>query len=944
MADQEIERFTIVIDSNIEVLIKGVKSGADAVENELKDIEKTGTKALKETGKQAQGLGGVLNQLKAVVTDFIGLFAFDQVKNFFMGIGQAVVGANAQFETYTTQFQTLLGSTDAAKARMEDLAKFAVETPFELPQVVEASRTLEVFGGKTLATGDNLRIIGDIAAGVNQPFQDVAFWIGRMYDAMKSGRPFGEAAARLQEMGAMSGKTRAQLEQMTKSGASGEEMWAKFSETVGAKFTGNMVRLSKTFQGIMSNLNDFQANLMRVGGEPLFETIKGDAEKLLSILSEPAMQDAAQNLAKALGEAAAQLTEIATGPFLEGLDQIDPSQVNELAEALRRAATAVSELLDLPISADLGDLVDTLTILINTVTTVVNLVNGWNDSLSKVSPVFDYIREAIIGALNPLASFIEGMGYLNDQFKKATGASLVEVTDKLALSTGKTRDEINELTREQLRMASGQVKAQAAIEDTSGAIEDQADKLSEAEKAVSKYATELLDMVEQNNQAMADLESSHQEKVAEIQKEYNAKIAEAGKERTKAIAEAETERTKALAQAEKERAKAISDLEKELAQKRKDIVDNARKELAKLEADTDRQLKEQETTFNREELRRTQDHLSEMRQLRQQYLNDIEDAVKNRDARALVDARRQYEQEKQQAEEKFNTDDQRNREDQDLRLQQIREEEQLRAEEIMAAQEQELLQLQDYERQKRKEIAISYGEQVAQAQAAYTEQVAQAQVAYDEQIAKADEFFATENAKEQENYAKRKAELNKAVADRLETIAKGLADEDKINADEAKKILETLATYFGEGGEIDKLMESFIKRRAQRIEIEVAFNGTGAGSSPSSSAGGGGGSSGAMSTGSGNTMQIPSFQHGGSMVATRPTLAQFGEVPEMVQFTPLSKMGNIGGSPQRMEIDLKMSGSAPPGIRSADRDEIAMVLLNAFTEAGFDRAGKGRGQ
>ena len=36
------------------------------------------------------------------------------------------------------------------------------------------------------------------------------------------------------------------------------------------------------------------------------------------------------------------------------------------------------------------------------------------------------------------------------------------------------------------------------------------------------------------------------------------------------------------------------------------------------------------------------------------------------------------------------------------------------------------------------------------------------------------------------------------------------------------------------------------------------------------------------------------FQHGGTLIAKRPTLARFGEVPELVQFTPLSKLSSSG--------------------------------------------------
>ncbi len=129
------------------------------------------------------------------------------------------IGAAANFETAGLQFETLLGSAQAAQKRLAELAKFGAETPFDLPEVLASSKVLQVFTKGVLASGKGLTLVGDIAAGTNQPFQDVAFWVGRMYDALSSGRPAGEAFFRLQEMGAISGDLRSKLEKMAEGGA-----------------------------------------------------------------------------------------------------------------------------------------------------------------------------------------------------------------------------------------------------------------------------------------------------------------------------------------------------------------------------------------------------------------------------------------------------------------------------------------------------------------------------------------------------------------------------------------------------------------------------------------------------------------------------------------------------------------------------------------------------
>lgn len=429
-------------------------------------------------------------------------------------------------------------------------------------------------------------------------------------------------------------------------------------------------------------------------------------------------------------------------------------------------------------------------------------------------------------------------------------------------------------------------------------------------KALDSYGSELLDLQDDIANKSEQLEEDHIDALGDIQDEY-----------TDALADAESKRAEALADAEKTRTESLAELEKDTAKQRQDIIEGTRKELADLEKETNRTLKEEQANFNRDELRETEDHLNSLRMLRQRYLDDIDNAVKNRDARALVEARKRYNEEKNQQEEAFSTNQRRSREDQDLRLQQIREEESRRADEIMVAQEEELRNLSENEAEKRAEIEKSYQEQRLKAEENYQQEATRAQERRDEQL-----------QKEQENYEKEKEQIDQQISERLEQIAKGLADQDDITDEEAKNILETFAEYFGADGEIDKLMADFANRRRAKLEIQVAFETSGdttPASSPTQD----------YQTHFGN---VPSFAGGGSMFANRPTLVQFGEVPEMATFTPLSKIGGRG--PQRVEIDLKMSGSAPPGIRSSDRDAIAGVLLNALQEAGFDRASGGRGQ
>jgi hypothetical protein len=199
--------------------------------------------------------------------------------------------------------------------------------------------------------------------------------------------------------------------------------------------------------------------------------------------------------------------------------------------------------------------------------------------------------------------------------------------------------------------------------------------------------------------------------------------------------------------------------------------------------------------------------------------------------------------------------------------------------------------------------------------------------AYQQQLAELQRAQAQQIAAENSAYGRRKAELQRALADRLADMAKGMADELSLNAEGARQILMALNETFGVGGNIDKLMESFAARRRQKMVVRVTFEPEAA-TSPYVGQGTSGGASGG---GAGY-----SFQHGGSVIARKPTIAQFGEVPELATFTPLSRLSSFSRAETESttNVNLNLSGSAPPGIRSGDRDQIAGVLLSALRESG----------
>jgi hypothetical protein len=168
------------------------------------------------------------------------------------GIVKSVKEA-ARFEDYGVQFEALLGSVDAAKKRMDEIKQVDLNVPFDITSIADASRILQVFTNGAFASTEALTMMADAASVTPNNIKEVAFWYGRAYSMIQSGRKFGEAAMRLQEMGLISGDARNEMERLGQT--KGPQRTAQIMKVLNGemlKFAGAAAKRAKTFNGIWS--------------------------------------------------------------------------------------------------------------------------------------------------------------------------------------------------------------------------------------------------------------------------------------------------------------------------------------------------------------------------------------------------------------------------------------------------------------------------------------------------------------------------------------------------------------------------------------------------------------------------------------------------------------------------------------------------------------------
>lgn len=225
-------------------------------------------------------LGGMAKQAVAVAG---GMALWNGIQVGLRNAAVATLDFNAQLEQAGIAFETMLGSAEAAGSFLDSLKQFAAETPFEFPELVDASKRMLAFGFSAADVLPMMRAVGDAASGLgigSEGINRITMALGQMKAKAKVS---AEEMMQLTEAGVPAwdilaiamGKSTAEVMKLSEQGLipAGQAIDALVAG-MEQKFPGMMNKQSKTFLGLLSTLKDEVRNALQEMTTAPFERLK----------------------------------------------------------------------------------------------------------------------------------------------------------------------------------------------------------------------------------------------------------------------------------------------------------------------------------------------------------------------------------------------------------------------------------------------------------------------------------------------------------------------------------------------------------------------------------------------------------------------------------------------------------------------------------------------
>lgn len=175
-----------------------------------------------------------------------------------------LVNTRGQFQQLEIAFSTMLKNKEKADKLMSELVDIAAKTPFDLQGVASSAKQMIAYGSSAESVGDELVMLGNVAAGVGSQLSEIAYLYGTL---RTQGRAYavdirqfaGRGIPIYEELAKVLGVTKDEVSGLVKEGKVGfkevEQAFKNMTSESGIYYN-LMQEQSKSLTGQLSNLGD----------------------------------------------------------------------------------------------------------------------------------------------------------------------------------------------------------------------------------------------------------------------------------------------------------------------------------------------------------------------------------------------------------------------------------------------------------------------------------------------------------------------------------------------------------------------------------------------------------------------------------------------------------------------------------------------------------------
>ena len=401
---------------------------ADDLKNEMDSL----SKKTKNTGDSVESLSDKLKKGLSTA-EKVATGVLTTVATGVVALGKIGLEYNAQIESYTTDFEVMMGDAAAAAKKVEELKEMGAKTPFELGDLASATKTLLAFNVSADDSTGVLQQLGDISLGNVQKLESLTRAYGKMNASQK---------VTLEDINMMidagfnpllivaenTGETMTEVyDRISNGGVAFEEISAAINQATseGGQFYQGMDKASQTTQGLISTLKDAAQSKIGELFSDISEKIKELLPNVISFIENIDTDEivtGVENLMQTFND----LLPVITGVTAATVAYKTATSIAGIIDALRKATegqTIAQALLNAVMNANPFVLIATLIAgLVAAVITLWNtnegfrsaLISAWEAIKSAATKIFsavaNFFTTTIPNAFNSVVNWFKDIG------------------------------------------------------------------------------------------------------------------------------------------------------------------------------------------------------------------------------------------------------------------------------------------------------------------------------------------------------------------------------------------------------------------------------------------------------------------------------------------------------------------------------------------------------